>query len=108
MRRAARTSPLWPILLDAILAAACYVAAARFWLDVAAWVYLLYEGRALSIALAAASIVAAGRYDNWYTRGRLRSRISLVFSGISVVGVAFLVQALVHYFDPDWALPMPI
>ena len=94
--------------VDYLLAAAAFTLAARVSMDVELDLFLLYEGGLASIALIAITIVGAASVYGLYTFSRFRSRVVLFFDLTAVIGFAFLLQAVIHYIDRDFAAPLPV
>ena len=79
---------------------------ASYWLiDVAPTIFLLYDGGLLRIAVVILTIVLALHFQDLYTEVRVRSRILLFQQLCLAVGIAFLVQGVASYINPNWVLP---
>lgn len=98
---------LW-LAVDFAVAASAYTAAAWLTSDVDLGLFLLYEGGLASIALIAFTVVAATAFQGLYAAPRLRSRVLLAFDLTAVIGVAFLLQAVIHYLDRNLAAPLGV
>jgi exopolysaccharide biosynthesis polyprenyl glycosylphosphotransferase len=85
------------LVSEAILIFSSYVLAAYWTLDAAADVFLLDEGGLWSVALVVAVIMAGLYFHDLYENYRIRSRILLFQQFSLVLGVAFLMQALLNY-----------
>jgi sugar transferase (PEP-CTERM system associated) len=99
------SSVLALLLSEAALVFACYVAAAYWTLEFSADVFLTQAGGLWRIALVATLIVLGLYFNDLYERFKIRSRIALLQQYCLVLGVAFLVQALLSYARWDVVLP---
>jgi sugar transferase (PEP-CTERM system associated) len=104
------TSVLALLLSEVILIYSCYLAAAFLMLDVDPQVFLLYDNGWARIAIVVVCIMGGIYFHDLYTQFRIKSRM-LLFQQIGVVlGVAFLVQALLVYLRqneliiPTWLM----
>ena len=106
------TSIVLLILSETILIAGCYVVAGLFELnqDIDPWAYFLYDNGWLQVLLVVA-IIQLGLYlMDFYDDVRLQSRAYLFQQLCMLVGVTFLVQALVGYSKstllqlPQWTM----
>jgi sugar transferase (PEP-CTERM system associated) len=68
-------------------------------------IFLFYERGIERITIVVASILVGLYMNDLYTKFRIRSTITLLQQTCLVIGVAFLVQAFISYFDRDWMLP---
>jgi sugar transferase (PEP-CTERM system associated) len=85
------------IISEVVLLFSCYLVAAYVTLDAAPDVFLLDADGLWSIALVVAVIVAGLYFADLYQTYRIQSRIALVQQYCLVLGVTFLVQALLNY-----------
>ena len=99
------SSVLALILSETALVFACYIAAAYWALEFSADVFLMQAGGLWRIALVAVLIVLGLYFNDLYESFRVRSRIALLQQYCLVLGVAFLVQALLSYGRWDVVLP---
>lgn len=84
-------------LVEAILAASCYLIAYQF-LSPTDWtLWLLYEGGVDRLGLVTLSILLAVYFNDLYSDYRIVSRVLLVQKFCLVFGVAFMAQALFSY-----------
>jgi sugar transferase (PEP-CTERM system associated) len=93
------------LLSEASLVVACYVAAAYWTLEFSADIFLMQAGGLWRVALVATLIVMGLYFSDLYESFRVRSRIALLQQYCLVLGVAFLVQALLSYGRWDIILP---
>ena len=99
------SSVLALLLSEAALVFACYVVAAYWTLEFSADVFLTEAGGLWRVALVATLIVLGLYFSDLYERFKIRSRIALLQQYCLVLGVAFLVQALLSYARWDVVLP---
>ena len=85
------------ILSEAVLLFSCYLVAAYVTLDAAPDVFLLDADGLWSIALVVLVIIAGLYFADLYQTYRIQSRIELIQQYCLVLGVTFLVQALLNY-----------
>jgi len=91
-------------LSETLLIFACYGTAA--YLDPELGTAFLWDqGGWQRIALVVTAIVLAMYFRQLYADLQLRSRILLLQQLVLIMGIAFLVEALVAYWDLAWALP---
>lgn len=67
--------------------------------------YLLYEGGLPQLLSVTASILTGFYFTDLYETVRVRYRTLLLQQVMLVLGVAFLIQGILAYLDPEWALP---
>ncbi len=84
---------------------ACYLVAAYWTLEFSADVFLMEAGGLWRVALVATLIVMGLYFSDLYERFKIRSRIALLQQYCLVLGVAFLIQALLSYARWDVVLP---
>jgi sugar transferase (PEP-CTERM system associated) len=100
------TSTLALLVSEAVLIFTCYIAAAyAVFVDIDPQIFLLYDGGLVRIAIAAAIIMLGLYFHDLYARFRIASRILLVQQLCLVLGVAFIAQAVLSYFNRNWILP---
>jgi sugar transferase (PEP-CTERM system associated) len=90
---------------EAVLVFFCYVLTAYLVLDVAADVFLFDDGGWWHIGLVVAVILLGLYLHDLYEDYRIRSRFLLIQQFCLVLGVAFLLQALLSYGRWDFLLP---
>jgi sugar transferase (PEP-CTERM system associated) len=93
------------VLSEAILIFSCYVLAAYWVLDVAADIFLVDDYGLWHIALVVSVILLGLYFHDLYDDYRIRSRTLLLQQYCLVVGVAFLLQAMLSY--ARWNLLLP-
>ena len=89
------------VLLDALLAYGCFLAASYWFYAETTELYLFYEDGLTNISIAVVSVVLAVYFQNMYTEFRIPSRSLLVQQVFLIVGVVFLSQALLAYISLD-------
>ena len=85
------------LVSEAILIFSCYILATYWALDVAADVYLMDDGGLWAVVLLASVILLGLYFYDLYENYRIHSRTLLVQQFCLVLGVAFLLQALLNY-----------
>jgi exopolysaccharide biosynthesis polyprenyl glycosylphosphotransferase len=90
---------------EACLMCCCYVLACYLMLDVDPLVYLLYDGGMGRIGIIVGTLLGGIYLNDLYTSVRVRSRLLLVQKGLQVLGLTFILQALLGYVDRDLTLP---
>jgi len=93
------------VLSESTLIFSCYVLAAYWVQDAATEVFLIDDGGLWHIGLVVAVIVLGLYFSDLYQTYRIRSRIFLVQQFCMVLGIAFLLQALLSYGRWDILLP---
>ncbi|MEN6533198.1 MAG: sugar transferase [Bryobacteraceae bacterium] len=93
------------LLSELVLFVSCFVLASMVVLEVDPTVFLLYDGGAERILIAVSSILLALYFHDLYTHILVRSRILLIQQSCQVIGIAFLLQALLNYVNTDLMLP---
>lgn len=98
-------SVLGLLLTEFSLAFACYVGVAVYFEDLSASIYLLYDGGIEKICIAVLSIIIGLYFNDLYSNLRVLSRVLLVQQFCLAIGIAFILQALLSYADPEIVLP---
>lgn len=94
------------LISEVILIYTCYVVATVIVLYVDPQVFLIYDNGWARIAIVVACIVGGIYFQDLYTQFRIQSKILLLQQMGVVVGIAFLVQALLVYLrQRDLILP---
>jgi sugar transferase (PEP-CTERM system associated) len=93
------------LLSEILLVTFSFVLACFLVLEVDPSVFLLYDDGISRILLVVATLLLGLYFHDRYTSIRVRSRMLLAQELMQVVGIAFLVQAAVSYFDPELVLP---
>jgi sugar transferase (PEP-CTERM system associated) len=97
------------ILSEAILLFSCYVVA-EYATDISASVYVLDENGLWKVGLVVVIVLTGLYFFDLYENFRIVSRIALIQQYCTVMGVAFLIQALLNYGRwnelvlPKWAM----
>ena len=93
-------------LTESLLISASFLVAANISVEgFDASIFLLYEEGLLRVALVVFSIQLGLYFQDLYTRIRRGSRLTLIQKIFQVMGIAFLLQALLAYVDPPLVLP---
>ncbi len=90
---------------EALLVFSCYLASVLLLIDVSPEVFLLYEGGLTRIGIMTAGMIVAVYFQDLYDDLRVRSRAFLLQQYCFVLGVGFLLQALLSYAAPQYMLP---
>lgn len=98
------------VLSEAVLIFTCYMLATYWVLDVSPEVFLIDDGGLWHILIVDAVILTGLYFNNLYDNYRVRSRVLLVQQYCVVLGIAFLLQALLNYGSwnvvllPKWTM----
>ena len=93
------------VVSETILIFSCYALAAYWTLDLSTDIFLIDDGGWWHIALVVGLVVLGLYFHDLYDNYRIRSRTLLIQQFCLVLGVAFLVQALLSYGRWDVILP---
>jgi sugar transferase (PEP-CTERM system associated) len=93
------------LLSEIILVFFCYTLAAYLTLDVDPYFFLMEENGLLRTGFALASILLGLYFLDLYTNVHIRSEVALLSWLSQVMGIAFIVQALLSYVDRNLILP---
>jgi exopolysaccharide biosynthesis polyprenyl glycosylphosphotransferase len=93
------------VLSEIVLIFSCYVVAAYWTLDFSTDIFLIDDGGWWHIALVVGLVVLGLHFHDLYDNYRIRSRVLLIQQFCLVLGVAFLVQAVLSYGRWDVILP---
>jgi len=93
------------VVSETILIFSCYVLAAYWTLDFSTDIFLIDDGGWWHILLVVGLIVLGLYFHDLYDNYRIRSRTLLIQQFCLVLGIAFLVQALLSYGRWDVILP---
>src|SRR5690349_14205901 len=99
------TNVLLLVVSEIILLFACYILPGYWVLDVPLEIFLLYDGGIWRIALVVAIVVLGLYFHDLYEELRIRSRVLLIQQVSVVLGVAFVLQAMLSYGRTE--LPVP-
>jgi lipopolysaccharide/colanic/teichoic acid biosynthesis glycosyltransferase len=95
-------------LSEVALVFACYTAAVYADPDVAADIFLIDESGLWRIGLVVAMTILGLYFNNQYADIRITSPTRLLQRLCFITGIVFLAQALIGYWDRDFALPRKI
>lgn len=93
------------LLSETVLVGSAFILAAYVALEVDPWIFLLYDGGLLRIAVVTGSILLGLHFNDLYSQIHVKSRILLALQLCQVIGVAFLIQGLVSYINGNLMLP---
>jgi sugar transferase (PEP-CTERM system associated) len=93
------------VLSETILIFSCYVLAAYWTLDFSTDIFLIDDGGWWHIAPVVGLVVLGLHFHDLYDNYRIRSRTLLIQQFCLVLGIAFLVQAMLSYGRWDVILP---
>src|SRR5690349_18995955 len=99
------TSVLALIISETVIIFFCFFLASYIMIDVDPEVFLLYDGGLSRMTLVVASVLLGLYFQNLYNDFRIRSRIILLQQLCLVVGMVFLLQALLTYVNPNLMMP---
>jgi sugar transferase (PEP-CTERM system associated) len=102
------SSALALVLSETVLVLSCYVAAAYWTLDIATDIFLLEDGGWWRVAFVAAFVLLGLHFHDLYENYRIPSRTILLQQFCLVLGIAFLLQAVLSYGRWDIILPRRI
>jgi sugar transferase (PEP-CTERM system associated) len=103
--------PVGPLALlssEILLITSSFILATYVVLDVDPTVYLLYDGGLVRVLLVLASILLGMHFHDHYSKIHVRSRLVLAQQLCLVIGIAFLLQALIGYLDADLRVPIRV
>jgi len=93
------------LISEALLTLSCYLAATVFDQGEEWQLFLFYEGGFAKVAAVTLSIILGFYFTDLYDNVRVRYRALLLQQVCLVLGVAFLIQGIIAYINPDWQLP---
>ena len=93
------------LLTETVVIISCFVIACFFLLPVDPLVYMLYDWGIGRVFIATATIILALYFHDLYSEIRVRSRLLLAQQVLTVIGMAFLFQALLFYANSELILP---
>ena len=96
------------LLSETVLVLSCYVIAAYLTLDIATDIFLLQDGGWWRVAFVGAFILLGLHFHDLYEDYRIPSRTVLVQQFCLVLGIAFLLQAVLSYGRWDLVVPRRI
>ena len=95
-------------IFEAILVAACYVAATYIYLPLEADIYLQHEGGWMRIGLAVFTFLVASYLFDFYKEMYPRSRLVVALQLSQLIGVTMVVQAAIGFITVDLLVPRPV
>ena len=102
------TSTLALLVFETVVIISAFIVSTYQFLDLDPTDYLLNNLGLVSIALVSFSILAGLYLQDLYSQIRVKSRLLLAQQLLMVVGVAFLLQALISAVAPDLYLPFRV
>ncbi len=105
LRELIPVSVLTLLVSEFVLYGSCFVLASFIVLEVDPTVFLLYDGGLGRIVVAVLSILLGLYFHDLYSQFLVKSRVLLLQQSCQVIGIAFLIQALLSYGSADWMLP---
>ncbi len=99
------TSVIMLVLSETVLLFACYAIAAAWTLDYSVQIFLWDENGAWRIAMVVAVVVIGLYFNDLYEEIKITSRILLVQQTSVMLGVAFVLQAVLSYGRSSLLLP---
>src|ERR1039457_1275846 len=102
------TSTIALLVFETVVIISAFIVSTYQFLDLDPTDYLLNNLGLVSIALVSFSILAGLYLQDLYSQIRVKSRLLLAQQLLMVVGVAFLLQALISAVVPDLYLPFRV
>ena len=99
------TSILALIVSEIIIIFSCFLIASYVMVDVDPEVFLLYDGGLSRLSIVVVSVMLGLYFQDLYNELRVRSRLRLVQQLCLVIGIVFLLQALLTYLNPSLMMP---
>lgn len=99
------TSILGLLLSEILFISFCYTAAIRWQMEDTFSLYMMYDNGILRVVVVTATILAGLYLSDCYERVRIRSRLVFLQQMCLIIGVAFLVQALLSYMNIEIFMP---
>ncbi len=99
------TSILGLVSTELVLIFACYTLSIAWQLTDSFGIYMQYENGLIRVAIVGLTILLGLYLNDCYMRVRLRSRLVFLQQLCLVIGVAFLLQALLSYSNIDLRMP---
>jgi FlaA1/EpsC-like NDP-sugar epimerase len=96
------------LISETLLIVSAFVLATFLALEVDPSVFLLYDGGLERISLVLLSILAGLHLHDLYSQYFIKSRIVLLQQLCLVMGIAFLLQGLISYLNPNFRVPIRI
>src|SRR5580658_4343989 len=89
---------------ETVLLFCCYVVAAYWTTDLSTETFLLDDNGLWRIALVVATVVMGLYFSDLYEDFRIKSRVLLVQQTSVMLGIAFVLQAVLNYWRSDFLL----
>jgi len=99
------TSILALILSEIVIIFSCFLIASYVMVDVDPEVFLLYDGGLSRLSIVVGSVMLGLYFQDLYNEFRVRSRLLLIQQLCLVIGIVFLLQALLTYLNPSLMMP---
>jgi sugar transferase (PEP-CTERM system associated) len=96
------------LISEILLILAAFVLASFLVLEVDPTVFLLYDGGLMRVSLVLISILLGLHFHDLYSQYFVKSRIVLLQQLCLVMGVAFLLQGLISYLNPNLRVPIRV
>ena len=96
------------LVSEILLITSAFVLAAYLVLEVDPTVFLFYDGGMMRILPVLLSILVGLHFHDLYSQYFVKSRIALLQQLCLVIGVAFLLQGLISYLDPNFRVPIRV
>ena len=90
------------LISEILLITSAFVLATYLVLEVDPTVFLFYDGGMMRILLVLLCILVGLHFQDLYSQYFVKSRIALLQQLCLVIGVAFLLQGLISYLDPNF------
>jgi lipopolysaccharide/colanic/teichoic acid biosynthesis glycosyltransferase len=98
------TSVITLMVSETVLLFCCYVVAAYWTTDLSTETFLLDDNGLWRIALVVATVVMGLYFSDLYEDFRIKSRVLLVQQTSVMLGIAFVLQAVLNYWRSDFLL----
>lgn len=99
------TSTLVLLLTEIALVYAAYLVTLYVLLPYEPEIFLLYEDGILRLSLVVLAVILSLYFQDFYSSGRIRSRVLLVEKTIRTIAIVFFSQALMAYAAPTLLMP---
>ena len=99
------TSTLVLLLTEIALVFAAYLVTLYVLLPYEPEIFLLYEDGILRLSLVVLAVVLSLYFQDFYSSGRIRSKVLLVEKTIRTIAIVFFSQALMAYAAPTLLMP---
>jgi sugar transferase (PEP-CTERM system associated) len=99
------TSVVALIASEIVIIFSCFLIATYVMVDVDPEVFLLYDGGLVRLSIVVVSVMLGLYFQDLYNELRVPSRLRLVQQVCLVIGIVFLLQALLTYLDPSLMMP---